>query len=127
MTGEPEDYRVKNAREGKAFFSPGRSVEERNAITAKERAEASEVQIRTIALTAQQWSLIDTAIPDLIKLLDDVYHVFFHLAYEDDLDWPWVNSSMRLAARGIQSFQAKEIAVLDKLDFAIRHALDKER
>ena len=28
MTYEEEDYRVKNAREGRAFYLPGRSVEE---------------------------------------------------------------------------------------------------
>ena len=77
---------------------------------------------RTIELTNAEWSTIDTGIPDVIELLDDVRNVFFDLAYQEDLDQPGVNAMMRLAARAIKSMEDKELHALERLDLAIRHS-----
>lgn len=82
----------------------------------------SQKSLRTIALTNAEWSAIDTAIPDVIELLDDVRNVFFDLAYQEDLDQPGVNAMMRLAARAIKSMEDKELLVLERLDLALRHS-----
>lgn len=108
-----EDYREKNAREGKAIYVPGKTPEQ--------IAEA-ELSSRKVALTNKEWSVIDTAIPDIIEMLYDFENLCTHLAYEDDLDALWVNSTVRLCARAVRSVEARELAVLQKLDYAIRHA-----
>ncbi|MCX7299914.1 MAG: hypothetical protein NTX73_05975 [Rhodobacterales bacterium] len=127
MSDDHEDYRLKNARQGKAAYLPGKSEEEIKVIAAKEEAQRSARLPRTLLLTNQQWSDLDTAIPDLIELLNDVGNMCFDLSYEQDLDQPWVNSVLRLAARAIRGMEEKEIDVLEKLDNAIRTAPDKVR
>ena len=66
--------------------------------------------------------MIDTGIPDIIELLQDVRNVFFDRAYASDLDQPGVNSIMRLAARAVMSMEDNEARVLDRLDHVLRHA-----
>ena len=82
----------------------------------------SQKSSRTIELTNAEWSTIDTAVPDVIELLDDVRNVFFDLAYQEDPDRPGVNAMMRLAARAIKSMEDKELHALERLDLAIRHS-----
>lgn len=79
-------------------------------------------QVRTLVLSDDEWSALDTAIPDTIEILNDVANVLFTLSYEADLDQPGVNSMLRLAARAVQSMEGKEVAALERLDFAIRHS-----
>ena len=122
MTYEEEDYRVKNAREGRAFYLPGRTVEEIAADTAKEAERRAQVSSRTVALKVAEWEALDTAIPDVIEILFDVGRVFSMLAWTDDLDNPGINSIMRIAARAVRSMEGKEIDALDRLDTGVRHA-----
>lgn len=61
-----------------------------------------------------------------MEVLFDVRNVFNELAYADDLDQPWVNSMMRLAARAVQGMEDKEILALDKLDASIRNAAEED-
>lgn len=77
---------------------------------------------RSVALTDDEWGIIDTAIPDVLEMVGDVRNVFHDLAYQSDLDQPWVNSMMRLASRAIASMEGRELRVLDRLDAAIRHS-----
>ena len=89
---------------------------------AKETAPDAQLTPRELVLSAAQWSELDTAIPDLIEMVNDVSNIFFDMAYQDDLNKPGINSMMRLAARAIQSFEGKEIQALDRLDYVIRHS-----
>ena len=122
MTKDDEDYRVKNAREGRAFYFPGKTVAEVVEQTAKAGAHKAQLETRELALSNAQWSELDTAIPDIIEMVSDVRNVFFDMAYQEDLDKPGINSMMRLAARALQSFEEKELSVLDDLDYVIRHS-----
>lgn len=89
-----EDCRVKNAREGKAIYVPGKSLEE---MEAEEAERQTRLSCRLVDLTDAEWSMIDTAIPDVLELLNDVRNVFDDIAYMDGLDRPGVNSMLRLA------------------------------
>ena len=80
---------------------------------------------RTITLTEGEWDALDTAIPDIIETLQDLYFVMHSLSYEKDLDQPQVNATLRLAARAVRSMEDKEVRVLDRLDHVIRHANPK--
>lgn len=75
---------------------------------------------RTVGLTAEEWSGVDTAIPDIIELLHDVRNVLLDLSYMANLDKPGINSIMRLAGRAVQSMENKEIQVLERLEMAVR-------
>lgn len=97
----------------------GKSFAEMEAAEAERRAGLAP---RSVALTDEEWSAIDTAIPDVLEMVADVRNVFHDLAYQSDLDQPWVNSMMRLASRAIASMEHKELRVLDRLDAAIRHS-----
>lgn len=119
---EEEDDRVKNAREGKAIHVPGKTVEDMQAEPAAEAEARAVTSSRTIALSESDWSELDTAIPDIIETLHDVYFVMLTLSYENDLDQPGVNSMLRLAARAVMSMEEREVRVLDRLDQVIRHA-----
>ena len=95
MTDTSEDYRVKNAREGKVIKTVAEVVEQ----MAKADAHKAQLETRELALSIAQWSELDTAIPDIILIVSDVRNVFFDMAYQEDLDKPGINSMMRLAAR----------------------------
>lgn len=114
------EWKLKMAAEGKAFYLPGRSVEEVKAELAAGGKAKKDLSNRVITLSGQDWSAIDTAIPDTIEVLHDIRSLLHSMAYEEDLDQPWVNAALRLAARAVQSMEEKEIATLDRLDFAIR-------
>lgn len=109
---DQEDYRVKNAREGKARYVPGKMADD---LIAAETERQKRLSHRKIGLTAEEWSGIDTAIPDIIEIMSDVRNVLFDLSYMQDLDVPGVNSIMRLAGRAVQSMEDKEIRVLERL------------
>lgn len=94
MMVKKEDCRVKNAREGKAIYVPGKSLEE---MEAEEAERQTRLSCRLVDLTDAEWSMIDTAIPDVLELLNDVRNVFDDIAYMDGLDRPGVNSMLRLA------------------------------
>jgi hypothetical protein len=89
---------------------------------AAEAERRTRLSSRSVALTDDEWSVIDTAIPDVLEMVGDVRNVFHDLSYQSDLDQPWVNSMMRLASRAIASMEHKELRVLDRLDAAIRHS-----
>jgi len=108
------------ASEGKAIYLPGKSVEEMKAELAAEAKAGERLSSWVITLSKQDWSAIDTAIPDTIEILHDVRCLLHSMAYEEDLDQPWVNAALRLAARAVQSMEEKEVATLDRLDAAIR-------
>ena len=73
-----------------------------------------------VTLSRQDWDAIDTAIPDTVEMLHDLQSLLHSMSYEKDLDHPWVNAALRLAARAVQSMEGKEVAVLNRLDSAIR-------
>ncbi len=120
------EWRLKMAAEGKAIYIPGKTPKQIAAERMREQDRLARKSSRTIALTVEEWRTIDTAIPDVIELLDDVRSVLSGLAYMDDLDRPAVNSMMRLAARAIESTEDKEVRVLDRLDLSIRHEASRE-
>lgn len=126
MTAQ-EDYREKNAREGKAFYLPGKTVEEIEAGRVKAEERRAKHSARIVTLSEGEWDGVDTALPDVIELLNDVGNVFSMLAWTEDLDWPEFNSMMRMAARAVRSFEENELAVLDRLDTGIRQAKQGEK
>ena len=67
MNVEPEDYRVKNAREGKAIYIPGKSVEEMAAQSAKSKAGKAQSETSPDLLTSIRASMaeIDTLANDV--------------------------------------------------------------
>ncbi len=111
------EWRLKMAAEGKACDVPGKTLEEMQAAKV---APQTHVSSRVVGLTDEEWSGVDTAIPDVIELLSDVRNVFLDLSYMEDLDQPGVNSILRLAGRAVQSMIYKEVQILDRLDVAVR-------
>ena len=89
---------------------------------AKETAPDAQLAPRELVLSAAQWSELDTAIPDLIEMVNDIGNVFMDLSYQQDLDQPQINSILRLAGRAVRSMEGKEIQALDRLDYIIRHS-----
>lgn len=116
------EWRLKMAAEGKAFYIPGKTVEQVEAEMAANRERLVQESSRTVTMTAGEWGTIDTALSDVVEMLTDVRNVLHDLAYSDDLDRAQVNSMMRLAARAVASMEGKELHILDRLDTAIRHA-----
>ncbi|MFN3721886.1 MAG: hypothetical protein ACK4VZ_02485 [Paracoccaceae bacterium] len=76
---EEEDYRVKNAREGRAIFLPGKSVEEMKAIIAAERAEA-DAKVKPLKLTAEEATTFADAIDTVCIRMNQAENVFALLA-----------------------------------------------
>ena len=85
------EFRLRMAREGKAIYVPGKTVEEWQAEQAAREGALKSSAARNIVLTEGDWSALDTAIPDLIEVVADVRMVFLDLAYRHDLDVPEVN------------------------------------
>lgn len=104
------------AAEGKGLYVSGRDTD---ALIAADTDRRTLLQPRMVELTTEEWRSLDTAIPDIIELMNDVRNVFWDLSYTEDLDQPGVNSIMRLAARAVQSMENKEIQVLGRLDTAV--------
>lgn len=116
------EWRLKMAAEGKAIYIPGKTVEEvLDDRAAQAEARARKVS-RPVTLSEEDWSGVDTALPDTLEMLTDLHYVLLTLSYLDDLDQPEVNATLRLAARAVRSFSQSEGAALDRLDFALRHA-----
>ena len=120
MTSDQEDYRVKDAREGRAIYVPGKTTAEIAAHRAAEAAQDAAVSSRQVKLTRKQWSELDLTIPDVIETFHDVSIFMFHISYLDDLGQPWVNAALRLAGQAMQRMETKEIVMLEQLDHAIR-------
>lgn len=110
------EWKSKMAADGKAYYVPGKTADEMKAAT-ENRLNLSR---RLVEMTDEEWSGLDTAIPDIIEIMDDVRNIFFDFSYAADLDRPAINSIMRLAARAVQSMQDNEVKVLDRLDLAMR-------
>lgn len=75
----PEDYRVKAAREGRAFYVPGRSAEEARAIIAAERA-AADAKVAPIRFTAEEVTRYTRALSDVSIRMSEAENVFALLA-----------------------------------------------
>ena len=86
----------------------------------------SKAQQRAVSLSNADWHELDTALPDLIEMIADVRDLFSMVAWADGLDKVELRSVMRLACRAVQSFEAKEVSALNRLDAAIRHAKKEE-
>jgi len=86
MTLETEDYRARNAREGRAIYVPGRTVKEIAADAAREAERRARVCARTVSLPNAISEARDTAIPDTIEFVGDVRNVCTMLSSSDDLD-----------------------------------------
>lgn len=123
MSLTDHEWRLKMAAEGKAFYLPGKSVDEVKA-NAVEMGLGRDLRFRsrTVTLTSEDWSNIDTAIPDLIEMVHDIKTIFQDLSYAEKLDKEGIWSILRLAGRAVQSLEDKEVQVLDLLDTAIRSA-----
>jgi hypothetical protein len=111
------EWRLKMSQEGKAIYVPGKTVEEMKA--AKTEA-CTKVKLRKVGLTDEEWSALDTAIPDIIEVMHDVREMLIDLSFMGDLNKPGINSILRLASRAVQSLEVKEICILDRLDAAVR-------
>lgn len=125
--GEPffetdHEFRLRMAAEGKAIYSPGKTVEEMKAEAAQEAERLARVSRRQVALTNKNWERLDTAIPDVVQMLFDVRDVFTMFTWLDDLDTPAVNAVMRIAARAVDSMTDNEMAALERAGDALRRA-----
>lgn len=117
------EWRLKMAAEGKAVYVPGWSDEEVKAKRGAAGKADNRPSSRVITLSAQDWSVIDTALPDTFEVLQDIQRLLHSMAYQEDLDQAWVNATLRLAARAVASVEEREVATLDRLDAAIRQAI----
>lgn len=125
MTGDhlsDHDWKTQMAAAGKALYLPGKTAEEIAEDAARKAEDRARLMSRNITLTNQQWSAVDTAIPDVIGAMYDVKNVFSLFAWADDLDTHSVNSVLRLCARAIESMADKELEALDSLDKELRVA-----
>jgi hypothetical protein len=120
------EFKTRMAAEGRAIYVPGKTAEEAKAAKAAKAAALVQPLPRRLILTKEEWSGLDTAIPDVIEAIADVRALFHDLAYSDALDQPWVNAAMRLAGRAFISMERHELSLLDRLDRAIRDS-SKER
>ena len=119
----PEDYRVKNAREGRALYVPGRSVEEVKAIMAAEQA-AADAKVPPIRFTAAEVALFTRALGDVSIRMAEAEHVFALLAriLEDgDLDGHFGIAAMAsLASKALGAMGDKELEALEHLTSRLR-------
>ncbi len=117
------EFKTRMAAEGRAFYIPGKTAEE--VKSERERREApGEV---TLDLSEDQLSQLDTALPDVMQLIQDAgsvldfmsdYLFSGHIDAEDHRAW----STMRLSARALRLAAERELAILDTLDARLRSA-----
>ncbi len=119
----PEDYRVKAAREGRAFYVPGHTVEEAKAKLAAERA-AADAKVPPIRFTAAEVALYTGALGDVSIRMAEAEQVFALLAriLEDgDLTGHLGIAAMAsLAARAVGAGTEKELEDLEHLTSRLR-------
>jgi hypothetical protein len=117
---EEEDYRVKNAREGRAIYVAGKSVEETKAGLA-----ATDAWV-TLTLTAAEAGQLERATEELPYLLHHAEAVFalLHSGFVNgDLDGhSGVISLMELCSRAFRHAVATEGHTIEQFDMKLRAA-----
>lgn len=136
MSEDEEDYRVKNAREGRAVYVPGRSVEEVRAEIAKlqgrlntpkanTKSKGAEPVI-TVTMTEQQFSTFENATAEVPYLLSHAGNVFDFLfsvkAAGFDAGDSGYLSIFELCGRAFRTAAEKEGEAIADLDRLIRAA-----
>lgn len=122
---EQEDYRVKNAREGKAFYIPGRPVEEVKAEIAAKRKQENDA-MPSHKFTAEENTRYLDALDEVVRCIDQAENVFALLAriqMEGDFDGHFGLSAMpALASKALASMADKEMEHLSELAARLRTA-----
>lgn len=121
-TETDHEFRLRMAREGRAIYTPGRSVEEVKAELAASAERAQRPIKVAFDVTEAEFAALDTALPDAVELIEDAAEVFAMLAEtmrsaDVQVGMP---SVLRLAARAMRSAQGKEIVAIEKLDSKLR-------
>ncbi|MCU0898953.1 MAG: hypothetical protein MUC82_00490 [Cypionkella sp.] len=119
---DQEDYRVKNAREGKAIYIPGKSVEEMKVILAAEKAE-KDAKVPPLKLTAEEAATYADAIDLVCVRLKQAEHTFALLAriqqdgeYEGHYGLPAIANC---AAAALHALGEAELDTLNKLSIRL--------
>lgn len=119
----PEDYRVKAAREGRAFYVPGRSAEEARAILAAERA-AADAKVAPIRFTAEEVTRYTRALDDVsIRVMEaeNVFALLARILEDGDYDGHFgIAAVASLAAKALGDVCAKELEDLEHLTAQLR-------
>lgn len=124
MTGAvEEDYRVKNAREGKAVYLPGKTTEQMRAILAAEAAEAN-AKVRPLTFTAEEVERFVQALSEVCIRINQAETVFALLsevqAGGDHRGHHGLADMAGLAAKALGSLGEKEVEDLATLRNRLR-------
>ncbi|NEX47734.1 hypothetical protein [Pseudotabrizicola algicola] len=118
MQADQEDYRVKNAREGRAIYVPGKSAEEMKAIIAAEKAEA-DAKVPPLKLTAEEATTFADAIDTVCIRMSQAENVFALLArIQQDGEYEGhhgLADMAHLAAAALGALGNSELDTLNKL------------
>lgn len=107
MTSIEEDYRVKNAREGKAFYQPGKTVEQINA------AEGQRMLRVQLTMTDEQATRFCDSLDDVTYLYENAASLF-DLIQEGAVDgWSGANHPGIVAACEFASIALRHKAETD--------------
>lgn len=148
------EWRLKMAAEGKAFYLPGKSVEETraglfgdrgrddeyvtipilsrvfNASDVKEPVEPQDDTWLSINLSDEESDLIDTALPDAIDLIRDAGELLTFLSVGASLghfnsDDRGYAALLRLSVRSFKGAEYREIRALELLEDKYRRSMSK--
>lgn len=121
---EEEDYRIKNAREGKALYIPGKSVDAIKAELATKKAEADAL-VKPLKLTADEVVAYADAIGTVCIRVNQAENVFALLArihQDSDYDQHYGLADMAdLAAAALAALGNAELDTLNKLSARLEH------
>ncbi|MBV2360989.1 hypothetical protein KUH32_14580 [Thalassococcus sp. CAU 1522] len=125
-----EDYRVKNAREGRALYVPGKTAEEDHAEAAKRRIEGMTVQHRLkLDFTKDEFAAVSSAADNVGAYLWEAASAFDLLA--DGIDHgafsandARLGATLRLLGLALEQRQAKAGDVLAMFGIRLRGAAE---
>lgn len=128
-TETDHEFRLRMAREGRAIYLPGITVEEVRAKAARK----TKPKPLTLGLSDDELDVLDKALPDLMALVSDAGRAFDLLAAgfalgHFDSDDAGVRALMRLSSRALTLAEDRELAAVDALDMKLRqsrNALDQ--
>ena len=113
-------------RVGSAIYFEGEEAATVRKLLAEHELRHGKRKERMIGLREGDWEKLDTAVPDLQTLVEDIERLCEFVGFEDETDPFYVQVLMRLAIRALRSACDNELETLELLDVAIRQAKSKE-
>lgn len=119
------EWRLKQAREGKAIYIPGKTTAQVKAERAAAAAAAAKMHTLSLDLSEADLEALDTALDDLAHTVRDAERVFTFLAdgigcRSIDPECPGLPAMMRLAALALRGMEDRELRTLGTLDNELR-------